>query len=270
MPKVEVTGPLEPYEAKNGENEPIRNKLFKVPVTITGQQNGRIDFINCEFEQGIKIAAGGRFEVDLGRSVVDNGIEVEGDENLMFDDDSEVFIRNVAPGTDILATEAKVAVECKVSGGSFTLNGAVITAGEFEEDPMGFSDDKLFYAGLRWMCIGDHGEEYTGNHSEHVAGDGYEQAPMLEFRGAIDNIVIDDADEFFEFHMVDDNATGDIELTFNKSTSVAGGEIRINKSENSYRSIIVNGSISGNDLVIGDGVDVSGVEMDGGQIRVNA
>lgn len=269
MPKVELTGPLEPYEAKIGENEPIRNKLFKVPVTITGQQNGRIDFINCEFEQGIMIEAGGRFEVNLGRSVVNNGIVVEGDENLMFDDDSEVFIRNVAPGTDILATEAKVAVECKVSGGSFTLNGAVITAGEFEEDPMGFSDDKLFYAGLRWMCIGNH-EGYGEDHFEHIGVEGLEQAPMLEFRGAIDNIVIDDADEFIEFHMVDDNATGDIELTFNKSTSVAGGEIRINKSENSYRSIIVNGSISGNDLVIGDGVDVSGVEMDGGQIRVNA
>ena len=94
---------------------------------------------------------------------------------------------------------------------------------------------------------------------------------MLEFRGAIDNIVIDDADEFFEFHMVDDNATGDIELTFNKSTSVAGGEIRINKSENSYRSIIVNGSISGNDLVIGDGVDVSGLTVDEeSQIRISA
>ena len=38
------------------------------------------------------IEAGGRFEVNLGRSVVNNGIVVEGDENLMFDDDSEVFI----------------------------------------------------------------------------------------------------------------------------------------------------------------------------------
>jgi hypothetical protein len=268
MPKVEVTEAMT-YKAINGENEPIKNKLFKAMVNITGDPEGRIDFVNCEFEGGLTITAGDRFEVGLGGSIVQD-VYVEGDETVMFGDNSEVFIRDVAPGTNIHATMAKVAVESRVSEGNFTLNGAVINAGEFVYDPMVYSDDSVFFAGLRWGCIGEHAENYEGNHSEHIGVEGFEQAPMLEFRGAVDSIVIDDADEFIEFHMVDDNATGDIKLTINKSTQVAGGEIRINKSENSYRSIIVNGSISGNDLVIGDGVDVSGVEMAGGQIRVNA
>ena len=97
------------------------------------------------------IEAGGRFEVNLGRSVVNNGIVVEGDETVIFDDNSVVTINNVASGTEIEAIMARVAVESRASGANFTLNGAVITTGEFDEDPMGFSDDKLFYAGLRWM-----------------------------------------------------------------------------------------------------------------------
>jgi hypothetical protein len=121
------------------------------------------------------------------------------------------------------------------------------------------------------MCIGDHGEEYTGNHSEHVAGDGYEQAPMLEFNGAIVKIEIDDNGEFFEFHMNDGGPTGDIELEINKSTPVANGEIRISNSANNDRTIIVTGEIEGNDLVIGDGVDVSGLTVDEeSQIRISA
>jgi len=271
MPKAEVEEEMN-YTALHENSPMIKNIRFKEEVTVTGEPNGRIDFVNCEFEKGLTIIAGENLEVFLGRSVV-QGVNVNSEnEILMFDDHKEVFIRDVASGTNVYATNAKVAVECRESEGYFTLNGAVIRAGIFDENPMDYSDDNLFYAGLRWRCIGDHGGHYEGNHEEHVGesvpGGIYQQAPALEFRGAIELIEIDEEDEFIGFDMQD--STSDIELQFNKSTAVAGGEINVGiPNQNGNNKLIITGNISENDLTIRGLIDVSGLIMDEGkQIRI--
>lgn len=273
MPKVEINEE-KTYTAKNGDSPMYRNIRFKEEVTVDGEFEGRIDFSNCEFEKGLTIIGGERFEVFLGRSDVDT-INVESSEATnMFEDDKEVFIRDVASDTNIIATNARVAVECRVSEGFFTLNGAVITASESEaepgENPVPYHEENLFYAGLHWACIADPEGYHGGDHKEHVADSVYQQAPQLEFRGEIALIEIDDDDEFVGFDMHE--ITSDVEILFDKSTPVASGEINVGTLDpGSDKKLIITGSLSGNDLTISGLVDVSGLNMDGGkQIRINA
>ncbi len=274
MPKTDVIEAMT-YTATSGEfSEMIKNIRFKEVVNVTGEPEGRIDFANCEFEKGLTVTAGERFEVNLGRSVVQDVYVNSEDETLMFDDNSEVFIRDIASGTNIYATNARAAVECRVSGGYFTLNGAVIRAGEFDENPMEYSDDNLFHAALRWRCLGDHGDSYEGNHIEHVGqsvGESvYQQAPTLEFRGVIDLIEIDDEDEFVGFDM--QGNTRNVILNITKSTPVAGGEINMGMpNPECDKRLIVTGNVSGNNLTLSGRIDVSGLVMgEENMIRIGA
>ncbi len=268
MPKTEVTG-VQTYEALSAKVQMVKNLRFTDIVTVTGEENGRIDFLNCEFEQGLTVIGGARYEVSLGKSVTQQ-INVEGDTTLIFDDTKEVLLRDIASGTAVNVTNARAAVECKESGGNFTLNGAVINAGEFDENPIEFTDDNSFYASVRWNCTGDHGFNYEGDHTEHVGQSVYAQASVLEFRGAILTIDIDNKDEFVGFDM--QGNTNDVVLNIIKTTPVAGGEINIGMpNQECDKRLIVKGNLSSNNVTVSGRVDVSGLNVDGeNQIRIGS
>lgn len=266
MPKTEMTG-AQAYVALSAKVQTIANLKFTDIVTVTGEENGRIDFVNCEFVQGLNVTGGSRFEVSLGKSVAQQ-INVEGNTSLIFDDTKEVLLRDIASGTAVNVTNARAAVECKESGGNFTLNGAVINANEFNENPIEFTDDNSFYASVRWNCTGDHGLNYEGNHLEHVGQSVYQPAPVLEFRGAICSIEISDEDEFVGFDM--QGNTNNIELNITKTTPVAGGEINIGMpNQECDKRLIVKGNVAANNVTVSGRVDVSGLIVnEGNQLRI--
>ncbi|NLD47212.1 MAG: hypothetical protein GX660_08435 [Clostridiaceae bacterium] len=268
MPKTEVTG-KKTYEALSEKVEMVKNLIFTDVVTVTGEDRGRIDFVNCEFLQGLNVIGGANYEVSLGKSTAKE-INVVGDTSLIFDDTKEVFIRDIASGTAVNVNNARAAVECKESGGYFTLNGAVIYAGKFDENPKEFTDDNSFFASVRWNCTGDHGFDYIGNHTEHVGQSVYAPAPTLEFRGAILTIDIDDKDEFVRFDM--QGNTNDVVLNITKTTSVAGGEINIGMpNQESDKRLIVKGNVSNNNVTVSGRVVVSGLNVDEeNQIRIGS